>query len=77
MARDSFLEKSDGPSKTPKTFVELKNIYPNFVYNKGTYYNLVTFKNVEYNYVKNEAIHWGTNLKCIEKQQKVNGVGLP
>jgi hypothetical protein len=57
MARDSFLKKSDGPSKTPKTFVELKNIYPNFVYNKGKYYNLASFKNVEYNCAKSEANH--------------------
>jgi hypothetical protein len=57
MERDNFLEKSDGPSKTPKTFVEFKNIYPTSIYNKGTNYNLVTFKNVEYKCVKNEAIH--------------------
>jgi len=46
MARDSFLEKSDGPSRTPKTFVELKNIYLNFVYNKIYIYKIVTLKNV-------------------------------
>jgi len=34
MARDNFLEKCDGPSRTPKTFVELKNIYLNSAYNK-------------------------------------------
>jgi hypothetical protein len=33
MAKNNFLDKSDGPSKTPKTFVELKNIYLNSVYN--------------------------------------------
>jgi hypothetical protein len=57
MARDNFLEKNDGPSRTPKTFVELKNIYPNSIYNKGTNYNLAMFQNVEYKCVKNEAIH--------------------
>jgi hypothetical protein len=57
MARNNFLEKSDGPSKTPKTFVELKNIYPNSIYNIKTNYNLATFKNVKYKCVKNEAIH--------------------
>jgi hypothetical protein len=57
MARDNFLEKSDGPSKTLKTFVELKNIYPNSIYNKGTNYTLATFKNVEYKCVNNETIH--------------------
>jgi hypothetical protein len=57
MARDSFLKKSDGPSKTPKTFAEFKNIYVNFVYNKITNYNLATLKNVEYKYVKSEVIY--------------------
>jgi hypothetical protein len=64
MARAKFLEKSDRPFKTPKTFVELKNIYLIFVYNKGTNYNLATLKNVKYKCVKSEVIHGGTNLKC-------------
>jgi len=33
MARDNFFEKSDEPSRTPKTFVELKNVYPNSINN--------------------------------------------
>jgi hypothetical protein len=74
MARNNFLEKSDGPSKTPKTFVELKNIYPNSIYNIKTNYNLATFKNVKYKCVKNEVIHGGTNLKCAKKQRKASGV---
>jgi hypothetical protein len=57
MARDSLLEKNDGPSRTPKTFVEFKNIYLIFVYNKRIDYNLAKFKNVEYNCVKSEVIH--------------------
>ncbi len=57
MARDGLLEKSDGPSKTLKTFAKFKIIYPNFVYNKGTNYNLATLKNVEYKCVKSEVIH--------------------
>jgi hypothetical protein len=57
MARDSFLKKSDGPSRTPKTFAKLKNIYVNFAYNKGTNYNLAMLKNVEYKCVKSEAIY--------------------
>jgi hypothetical protein len=57
MVRDSFLEKSDGPFRTPKTFTEFKNIYLNFVYNKRTNYNLVMLKNVKYKCVKSEAIH--------------------
>ncbi len=57
MARDNFLEKNNGPSRIPKTFAKLRNIYPNHVYNKGTNYNLVMFKNVEHKCVKNETIH--------------------
>jgi hypothetical protein len=57
MARDNFLKKSDGPSRTPKAFAKLKNIYPNYVYNKRTNYNLVMLKNVEYKCVKSEAMH--------------------
>jgi hypothetical protein len=52
MARDNFFEKSDGPFRTPKTFVELKNVHPNFVYNKRTNYNLATLKNVNVSRVK-------------------------
>jgi len=74
MARDNFFKKSDGPFRTPKTFIKLKNIYLNFVYNKGTNYNLATLKNVKYKCVKNEVIHGGTNLKCTKKQQKASGV---
>jgi hypothetical protein len=73
IARANFLEKSDGPFRTPKTFVELKNIYPNFVYNKGTNYNLATLKNVKYKCVKSEVIHAGTNLKCAKKHRKASG----
>jgi hypothetical protein len=57
MARNSFFDNSDGPSKTPKTFVKFKNIYLNFVYNKRTNYNLAMLKNAKYKCVKSEAIH--------------------
>jgi hypothetical protein len=57
MARNNFLKKSDGPSRTPKMFAKLKNIYPNHIYSKGINYNLSTLKNVEYKCVKTEAIH--------------------
>jgi len=57
MARNNFLKKSDGPSRTPKMFAKLKNIYLNHIYNKGINYNLSTLKNVEYKCVKSEAIH--------------------
>jgi len=44
VARDGLLEKSDGPSKTLKTFAKFKIIYPHSVYNKRTNYNLATLK---------------------------------
>jgi len=57
MARDNFLEKNDGPFRTPKTFARLKKNYSNFVYNKRTNYNIATRKNVEYKCFKSEVIH--------------------
>jgi hypothetical protein len=70
----TFSKKVMDFSEHLKTFAKFKNIYPNFVYNKRTNYNLATFKNVEYKCVKSEVVHWRSNLKCVQKQQKVSGV---
>jgi hypothetical protein len=72
--KKTFSRKVMDLSKHLIFFAKFKNIYSNFVYNKRTNYNLATFKNVEYKCVKSEVIHWGSNLKCAEKQRKASGV---